>query len=90
MTGANKVVIDEIKNAAKVTAGGVGVGSVSYFSALSLTDMQLIAGIFAGLMTGIYFMGVGFHTILKVKWDIEDRRVLVKKRAGKKTSGRKK
>lgn len=68
------MILQEVKGAAVKTAGGAGVAAVSYAGALSITDLQIYAAIFAGFMTGLYFGAVAFHAALKIKWDMQDRK----------------
>lgn len=75
MTGDRRMVmLNEIKGAAAKTAGGAVVGGVSYVGALSISDLQIYAAIFAAIMTGLYFFAIGFHTCLKIRWDMQDRK----------------
>lgn len=64
----------EAKITAAKTAGGGVVAAVSYVSAehfISAEQAQIYAAIFAGIMTGLYFLIQAVHTALKIWWDYQ-------------------
>lgn len=73
------IIATQAKSAAITTSGGAVVGVVTYFGALSITDIQIMAAIFAALMTGLYFSFMALRTALQVLWDVQDRRKANKK-----------
>lgn len=74
MSRGKDVIVDQAKEVAIKTAGGVAVGGASYVGALTIGEIQIYAAIFAAIMTGLYFFAIGLHTCLKIKWDLDDRK----------------